>query len=324
MAVPGLKIARFWVRWLRNVGAAKAVILGYHRVIDTAWDPFGLAVSPAHFAEHLEAIKRYGTPLRLDELASSLRSGEVPDRAVVVTLDDGYLDNLRVALPLLRERQIPATVFAVSGCFGQEYWWDELARRFAPENPLPPHIVVEDSTRRIEIPLPRGHARTERLQALRNLHDVLFALPRESTLKVLDQLRPEGSEGQEDEPRHRCMTTAELRELARDDLIEIGAHSESHRPMEYLSESAQADEIAAGKTALEQLIARPVRSFSYPHGSYVGSLDELVENAGHTCSCGAHENVVRSHSNIYNLPRLWAADCDGRKFSRWLRFWLCT
>ena len=77
------------VRWLRRVGARKAVILGYHRVVDTTWDPYGLAVSPAHFAEHLDVIKRLGEPFRLSELVNCLKSGQIPDRAVVITLDDG-------------------------------------------------------------------------------------------------------------------------------------------------------------------------------------------------------------------------------------------
>jgi peptidoglycan/xylan/chitin deacetylase (PgdA/CDA1 family) len=324
MTLPLSKAARFWVRWLRSVGARKAVILGYHRVVDTTWDPYGLAVSPAHFAEHLDVIKRLGEPLRLSELVNCLKSGQIPDRAVVVTLDDGYLDNLRSVLPLLRDRQIPATVFAVSGSFGQEFWWDELARRFAPGNPLPPSIVVEEATRRVEIALPRSDDHGERLRALRNLHGFLFGRSWEATRQVLEQLRPERRDHGEDAPWHRCMTEAELRELAGDDLIDIGAHTQSHRPMEFLDEREQVEEITTSKQALERLLARPVPSFSYPHGSYVESLDGLVATAGHACSCGTHEDVVRAHSNLYNLPRLWAADCDGRRFSRWLRFWLCS
>ena len=46
------------------------------------------------------------------------------DRAVVVTFDDGYVDVLETAYPLLARYEIPATVFVVSGCLGKRFWWD--------------------------------------------------------------------------------------------------------------------------------------------------------------------------------------------------------
>ena len=324
MRIPGKKAARFTVRWLRNVAARKAVILGYHRVTEATWDPYGNNVSPAHFAQHLEAIRRYGNPLPLQDLVASLERGEVPDRAVVVTLDDGYVDNLTVARPLLRQWQMPATVFAVSGNFGREFWWDELSRRFAPPNPLPLRISIKNPDGDVHFPLPQGDARKDRLQALQQLHEILFIGPRETIRKVLEQLRPSVPTRSHDEPWHRCMTEEELRELASDDLIEIGAHTESHRPMAYLNQAEQRMEVTQCKAVLERVLERPVPSFSYPHGSYMASLNGLVKTAGHSSSCAAHSNVVRRKTDLYNLPRFWAADSDGSKFSRWLQFWLCT
>src|SRR5262249_50361273 len=66
----------------------------------------------------------------LESLVRAVRRDAVPRRAVVVTLDDGYADNLRNAEPLLRRHDVPATCFLTAGLLGLRrfFWWDELAR----------------------------------------------------------------------------------------------------------------------------------------------------------------------------------------------------
>src|ERR1700694_4545037 len=115
---------------LRNLAAPGAVILLYHRVTELAVDPHRLAVSPAHFQEHLDVIRRVGVPCSLRDLTERMRHGRSIRRAVVVTFDDGYADNLENGVPLLERYDVPATVFAASGQVGRprEFAWDELSR----------------------------------------------------------------------------------------------------------------------------------------------------------------------------------------------------
>src|SRR3569623_716342 len=95
-------------RW---VAPGEAAILCYHRVFAPPRNRWGVAVTPAHFEEHLEYLHRNHTILPLLVLLARLEEGRVPDRAVVLTFDDGYADNLHTALPLLQRYGAPATVF---------------------------------------------------------------------------------------------------------------------------------------------------------------------------------------------------------------------
>ena len=116
-----------------------AVILIYHRVTEIPRDPQLLCVSPRHFVEQLEVLREHYHTMSLLELASAVRDRKLPDRAVVVTFDDGYADNLVNARPLLADQGVCATVFVVGGNGGpsREFWWDELERLLLETETLP-------------------------------------------------------------------------------------------------------------------------------------------------------------------------------------------
>src|SRR6185369_2424037 len=94
-----------------DAGKAKALILMYHRVAHVSADPFSLSVAPLHFAEQLDVLRKRAYAMRLQELTAALCDGNIAPRSVVLTFDDGYVDNLETARPLLEHHDIPATVF---------------------------------------------------------------------------------------------------------------------------------------------------------------------------------------------------------------------
>jgi peptidoglycan/xylan/chitin deacetylase (PgdA/CDA1 family) len=118
------------------------MILLYHRVCESPLDPWQLSVTPRHFAQHLEVIRRKWRPMPLGPLVRALREGQRLERAVAVTFDDGYADNLLAAKPLLERYDIPATVFVATGCLegGWGFWWDELESLLLRAGELPPTL----------------------------------------------------------------------------------------------------------------------------------------------------------------------------------------
>ena len=93
-------------------------ILMYHEIAGRPETRSRLAVRPDSFAAQLRALHDDGFhTLTAHGLASALASGEqrVPERAVVLTFDDGYADFHSQALPLLGEYGFSATVFVTTG-----------------------------------------------------------------------------------------------------------------------------------------------------------------------------------------------------------------
>ena len=85
-------------------------------------------MTPRLFEEHLQLLSSEFRPLPLTELALGARRGTLPARAVGVSFDDGYADNLNVAVPLLLNWHVPATVFVATAFVMNEhpFWWEEL------------------------------------------------------------------------------------------------------------------------------------------------------------------------------------------------------
>jgi peptidoglycan/xylan/chitin deacetylase (PgdA/CDA1 family) len=93
---------------------ARAVpVLMYHHI---STSPGMITVSPEHFAQQMAHLAQAGyRTIGAAQLADFLAGGEVPEKSVVITFDDGYLDNWVHAHPVLQRHGLTALCFLVSG-----------------------------------------------------------------------------------------------------------------------------------------------------------------------------------------------------------------
>lgn len=100
-------------------------VLVYHKV-DPRFE-FSIArISPKRFKSHLDWLLRLGyRTVTITEAARLVRENQsVPDKTVAIVFDDGFDGIYRHAWPLLRERNMTATVFMVAGFAGEHDGWD--------------------------------------------------------------------------------------------------------------------------------------------------------------------------------------------------------
>lgn len=113
--------------WQRTEKRLFIPMLTYHRVDNTHK---AMTVHPADFEEQLQYLANMGyTSVTLDEVADYFRGeGELPAKPIVITFDDGYEDNQRVAVPLLRKYGFKAIIFVVSDYVGKPGYltWQQL------------------------------------------------------------------------------------------------------------------------------------------------------------------------------------------------------
>jgi peptidoglycan/xylan/chitin deacetylase (PgdA/CDA1 family) len=321
------------------------VILMYHRITRTNVDPWALCVDPNNFSQQMEALNRIATPIPLTELPDA----DPQHPSVAVTFDDGYLDNLEITQPILGQHGIPATIFISTGYIGKYhgYWWDELEAIFLHPGALPARglkLSVAGQNYNWEIdPTDLEYQEADcathrpwiawKQPPPTSRHAVFFA--------VWSLLREAEAAQREDgicrirqwagaSERHtpvRCMTPEELREVSRGARLSVGAHTISHSRLSQLSESSQWTEISESKSILEQILGRPVYTFSYPFGGrndYTDRTVEAVRAAGYRLACSNFEGTVGPKSDRFQLPRLHVENWNGDDFATWLRSYLIS
>ena len=306
----------------------KPLILMYHRIADELVDHWGLAVSPTHFEEQLQVLRRTRHPFPLTDFVRNLKSGTLPSDAVALTFDDGYVDNLVAGKPRLAAADVPATVFLATGYLDRpgEFWWDELARLILLEGGLQKielvirgetvHIelgtetpVREDGTIRVASLRRRETALTPIWQSLRHLEDHEREL-------AMAEIRSAFATSDDCTSRGRAMTREEVRALATDGLVTIGAHTVTHPVLSKLGFNACSREVTESKLACEALIGAPVAGFAYPFGDLDAKTREAVVAAGFAFACSTQHEPAVPGSDAFALPRIHVYNWGGDAFDR--------
>jgi peptidoglycan/xylan/chitin deacetylase (PgdA/CDA1 family) len=112
---------------------ARQPVLMYHSISPSdADDPHLLRVHPDRFDQQLRTLRRLGLRgVSLAELLAAAAAGRA-SRLVALTFDDGYLDFIDHAMPVLARHGMTASVYVVAGCLAGRNSWDGDA----PQVPL--------------------------------------------------------------------------------------------------------------------------------------------------------------------------------------------
>ncbi len=255
---------------LRYLGRGMATCLMYHRVCPDAGSPGvaevgfdpnrSLAVTQRAFEAQMRYLAEHCSCLSLDDLIDGLRRGRLPSRSVAVTFDDGYLDNLTLALPVLRAHRVPATVYVTTGLVERVagMWWYELEA-----------LIADSAQLRYYWQGRRWNWETaslaEKQRAFRGLNTLFKTLDSDQQAALMSKLR--AACGQPPADRGGAvLDRLQLLELAADPLITIGAHTHHHPVLSRLPEIQLRHEMMRSRDLLERWLGRPVNHFAYPFG----------------------------------------------------------
>lgn len=316
----------------------RVAVLLYHRIANPANDDFGLAVSPETFAEQLAVIEKLAHIVTLEQLVRGLAGGTLPRRAVAITFDDGYADNVLTAAPALERRGLTATFFLATGFVtsGRRFWWDRLADILLRPEQLPPRLDLVLGEERLSARLgphtganggpaeaPQLHSGDPPGSSRHDLFVRLQAHLRRMTIErqeaLLDELAAWTGVPESDARDGRPMTAREVSALARMPGMSVGAHSIGHRALGDLPPEEQASEIRDSKVAIEELTGSAAAHFSYPHGVLGEETAELVEAHGFEAAFTSGGAAISDGAPLYRLPRIVCEDVGGDLFRRRLR-----
>lgn len=257
-------------------------VLTYHSVADAAHpglDPEVVDATPDQFAQQLEFICRYFSVVSIDDLLEAISGGRaLPANPMLITFDDGYLNNHDTVLPLLRRYGAVATFFiATNFVEGRRlYWWDRIN-----------YVVNNAQASRVEV---QGQAfeLSDHRAAIKGLVKLVKSTPRLDIDGFLDELTsqcetPWSRELERQLADQVIMTWDQIRTL-RDAGMDIQSHTRSHRILQSLDDSELDDELRGSREVLEHQLDRPVTAIAYPVGygvSHLPKLRQAVARAGY-------------------------------------------
>ena len=251
---------RLMQRLLVGDGAA---ILMYHAVTARPVEvPDWCFLEARRFREQLLYLKQHCHVVPLREIAAT--HGSRGGRPVVaLTFDDGFRNNYSVALPILRELGLSATVF--------------LATDFIASDDTPWFCRVHDAVATTALRDFEWEGESYELVSVRarglvnaRLQARLKSYPHHELLlrmgQLLTALGAHPARAITPDSPYRMLNAHEIGEMAGSGLIEFGAHTCSHAILSGLSQAERTREISASLSAVERLTGARCDLFAYPNG----------------------------------------------------------
>jgi peptidoglycan/xylan/chitin deacetylase (PgdA/CDA1 family) len=279
--------------------STKLLILSYHRVL-VHEDPFHPSEPTVDvFRWQMKMLARHFNVISLSHAVELSNVGRLPKRAVAITFDDGYRNNFECALPVLKEFNLPATIFVATAYLNDGCMWNdrviEAIRNHGAESiDLEflglPHVQLKTTSERIDL-----------------IHKILFKLKHleySEREKMVTRL-VDSVDGKV--PTGLMMTESQVAALAKSDIV-VGAHTVNHPILACISDDEAEKEIRESKSVLERITGLPVTLFAYPNGrpgqDYSPTHIRMLESAGFDAAVTTVNACADRSRNLFELPRI--------------------
>ena len=279
----------------RHLNRRRVLILTYHRFAETEIEG---RVSASQFSAHLEFLKANYRVLPLAEIVENLREGKsLPDNAAAITIDDGYKDVYDVAFPVLKQFEIPATVFVITDFLDRKCWlWTDKARVLAANTKLA-EIEFENSKFNLN-----GAVSRKSLASKINEH--LKRLPDEEKEKRLEDLQSAFAVDLTElpAPEFSAINWNEAKEMDANG-VAIESHTVAHPILTNVSDERLRFELIESKRRLSEILGREANLFCYPNGGFNERAKNLVAEAGYKAAVTTEIGFNDFDSDLFSLKR---------------------
>jgi len=291
-----------------GTGQKKLFILIYHRVLNE-FDPMNPSeVDKAIFTWQMALLKKHFNVLSLHDGIQALNAGSLPPRAVCITFDDGYADNLLNAVPILSANQLPATFFIASDYLdGGIMWNDRIIETIRHLSQVSLDLsALQLGVYDIETVQNKSSVASEIVAKVKHLE----VNERQACVDYIANLAAAL-------PSDLMLTAAQLKQLSESGM-EVGGHTLSHPILATLNAEQANHEIAQNKLILEGILGKPIRYFAYPNGKpgqdYLPEQVDMVKQSGYEAAVSTLWGVSDKKTDQWQLARATPWDRTPERF----------
>ena len=297
----------------------KCIIVTYHYVLDKNHPYPGLkGLSLEGFTKQIDFLNKNYQIISLSDYAEYLHGeGDIPDKSVCLTFDDGLLDHYINVCPVLKKRGLPATFFVMSNPVKNLELTDVhklhvLMMRFEAEqifdwlkkyvDDLAEYMRVstifsEEAEERYSLASKEG----ARLKYLFNR-----ILPIKLRGEILDNLMKQADINQKELVESFYLSEDHVKKMS-DRGFTIGSHTVTHQRLSSLSYDEKVRELTESKEYLEEITGRPIYHFSYPFGKeqdFDKESIEILKELGYKSAMTTINEVNEGKVDPYTIRRI--------------------
>lgn len=294
------------------------VVLMYHDICDDDDFISWLRVKKSSFEFQIRKLLELGHFIRPSDLfqIDALRKHTLN---FLMTFDDGFVNNYKLALPILKKFQIPALFFISTEHIqsGEQFWFDRVI------TPIQIHKITSLDLQHLGLRDYRffpseGPIRWNDIQALlldikakgnatdpdvRRILGFFDEISRDISADVNNKYRP--------------LTHDEICQMQTSKLCYFGSHSHRHEILTYLTTKDLIMNLVKSKEFLEKLLGQPITHFAYPNGDTNTSVTMYCRKSGYEYCYLATSGLVNSHTNTMYIPRIPVSGYDSIQSLFW-------
>jgi peptidoglycan/xylan/chitin deacetylase (PgdA/CDA1 family) len=277
--------------------AARAAIILLHEIQRDCRSELMTGTSVSLFEYLLNWLEREGWSIvSLDECLERLAKNDRSRRYAVLTFDDGYRDNVSVALPILERHNAPFIVYVPTGAPTRslQTWWLGLRKVFFSKD----KVTIDAIGRQFHC--------SDIRSKISSLADVTQWVHQDYRRAAL--LAPTFKQNEICLPAlndEYFLDERELGTLARHPLASIGGHTTSHTALTTLDSSSARAELADNRSYLENLLQLSVRHVAYPYGAWGPREEQLANEVGFQTAVTTRQGRLYDQKlNHFALPRI--------------------
>jgi peptidoglycan/xylan/chitin deacetylase (PgdA/CDA1 family) len=296
--------------YLKRFESNKFVILLFHGVIEKHIHPVRnynrKHIEASYFEKIIKEFSDFGNAISMDELVTLKENNStIKDNTFLVTFDDGFLNNLEIAAPILTKYSVPATFYVTTDFIDNNSmsWIDRI--EFVIEKTNKKTILLPWRTEIFSIENEANKIRL--LDEIRRFIKSNSTFNKEEFItQIYAQLEEEEIYSSED-ILDKKMNWNELKMLSDNPLFIIGGHTHTHPILSFLDSKKLDDEIAICLNMLKKKGGIKTVHFSYPEGQSIHYNKDVIvklKERGIVCCPSAIDGTNYMSDNLFHLKRI--------------------
>ncbi len=260
-------------------------------------------VNRKEFSSQMEYLKKnYNVISEKDAIDFYYKKKKLPKNSILITFDDGYLNNFEIAHPVLKDNSLPAIIFLATKFIGTKKmpWYDKVS--YYINNTQKKKLSFLGKPYSLNTP-------EDRRRLIKKYYYHLVNSNEQETKKTIEELASQCDLKDIDESGPLKINNDDLfmnwdQVNKIKDTITFGAHTHSHPILPNISLKRKKEEIKKSKGLIEKKIRKKCLSFCFPNGDFDDETVKLLEEEGFKLSFTTLFGKNRPEDSPFKIKRI--------------------